>query len=133
MHNYSNHKFEIMLTTIGLKEVMIEKEYGVAFDRDQFHIYTPQEYWHAERREMDEVYRMWESVLLHKTSGLRLEYLITESYYGDEYRYRLRRIFIITRALKSLTVTHVDFSQQLFITPNGNIPFEEVKMDCEGD
>ncbi len=87
---------EFLLTTLGLKETMIEKNYVPAFDQDLFLRYTPTDYFSSDRKEMDEVYRMSELVLLHKESGLRLEYLASESYDGDEYKYMLRSIFIIT-------------------------------------
>ena len=94
---------------------------------------TPGEYLQSERKEQDEIYRMSERVLLHKASGLRLTYLTTESYYGDEYRYRLRDIFIISNRNKRIPVTGVDFSSSQFVTPDGVIPFGEVKTDCRGD
>lgn len=129
----TNHKQEILLAAIGLKAVMVEKNDTDAFNKDLFHRYTPQDYLHSERKDMDEVYRMEEIVLIHKSSGLRLEYLTTESYFGDEYRYRIRDIFILTKALKRIAVTDIDFTREMFVTPEGVIPFSEVRMDSGGD
>lgn len=112
---------------------MTEKNYVPAFDRDLFHLYTPDDYLSSSRKEMDEVYRMSELVLLHTESGLRLEYLTTESYDGDEYRYRLRSIFIVTKSGKTINVTEADFEKKYFETTEGTIPFSEVKMNTKGD
>ena len=125
-------KKEEILSTLGIQEIMIEKNVEV-FDRDQFHLYTPHDYFSSSRKEMDEVYRMSETVLLHKESGLRLEYLTTESYDGDEYRYRFRSMFIITKSRKKMDVTDVDFEKEMFITVEGEIPFSAVKLDVKGD
>jgi len=98
------------------------------FNSELFIIYTPEEYLQSERKEMDEIYRIGEKVLIHKTSGLRIEYVTTESYYGDEYTYRLKSIFIISRQCEKLQVTEADFNQEIFTTPKGMIPFSEVSL-----
>ncbi|MDZ7650564.1 MAG: hypothetical protein U5K54_27375 [Cytophagales bacterium] len=77
---------------------------------------------------MDEIYRIGEKVLLHKPSGLRMEYVTSESYFGDEYTYRLRSIFIITRHGEKLQVAEADFSREIFTTPKGMISFSEVSL-----
>jgi hypothetical protein len=89
----TNQELQALLASIGLKEVMVEKDSIDPFDSGLFIIYTPEEYLKSERKEMDEIYRIGEKVLIHKTSGLRIEYVTTESYYGDEYTYRLKRHF----------------------------------------
>ena len=126
-------KQKTILTSLGLQEVMTETNDVTPFNGDTFHIYTPGEYLRSERKEQDEIYRMSERVLMHKASGLRLTYLTTESYYGDEYRYRFRDIFIINNRNQRIPVTGVDFSTRQFVTPDGVIPFGEVKMDSQGD
>lgn len=123
-----NQELQAMLASIGLKEVMVEKDSIDPFDRGLFIIYTPEEYLQSERKEMDEIYRIGEKVLLHKISGLRIEYVTSESYFGDEYTYRLKSIFIITRQDEKLHVTEVDFSQEIITTPKGMIPFSEVSL-----
>lgn len=77
---------------------------------------------------MDEVYRMNEVVLMHKATGLRIEYLTTESYYGDELRYRVRDMFIITNEGQRLSVLAADFANEVFDTPSGAVPFKEVSQ-----
>ena len=133
MEEETNLSRESLLSAIGLKEVMIERNYIDPFDNDLFHRYTSQGYLHSSNRTMDEVYRMSEVVLLHAATGLRAEYLTTESYEGDELRYRVRDVFIITKGGKRIGVTGIDFNRHLFETPAGEISFEDVKMDDQGD
>ena len=129
----TNNQQEVILAALGLAAVMTEKNYITPFNEAAFHIYTPAEYLGSERKEQDEVYRMGERVLLHKASGLRLTYLTTESYFGDEYRYRFRDIFIINNRNQRIPVTGVDFSARQFATPDGIIPFGDLKTDCRED
>jgi hypothetical protein len=72
-------------------------------------------------------------VLLHVSTGLRAEYLTTESYNGDELRYRLRDVFIITKGRKRIGLTGINLNKHLFETPGGEISFKEVKLDHQGD
>lgn len=105
---------------------MTERNHIDPFDKDIFYSYTPEDYLHSSRKEMDEIYRMSEIVLLHKSSGLRVECLTTESYQGDELRYRVRDVYIIINGGKRVEVAAIDFSRHMFTTPEGLIPFEEV-------
>ncbi|MFN3840268.1 MAG: hypothetical protein ACK4RF_06135 [Cyclobacteriaceae bacterium] len=112
-----------ILEHLGLSEVMSD------FNRDYFQTYVPKDYRGSERASMDAVYRMGEVVLLHKATGLRLEYLTTESYYGDEVRYRLRSIFIITASGNKLDVVNVDFEKGEVLTPKGIFPMSGIYME----
>ena len=125
----ANESRQALLAAIGLKEIMTERNYCDPFNKDHFHRYTSQEYLQSANREMDEVYRMGEVVLMHKQTGLRVGYLTTETYYGDELRYRVMDVFVITKGGRSVGVTGIDFNKQMFDTPNGAIPFDEVKLD----
>ena len=122
-----------ILAAVGLSEVMTERNYIDPFDVDSFYRYTPKDYNGSSRKEMDEVYRMNEVVLMHKATGLRIEYLTTESYYGDELRYRVRDVFVITREDKHLNVTGIDLKKCLFHTPSDVVPFKEVKLEFLND
>lgn len=124
-----------MLAKIGLQETMIEKDGEPSvFDRRIFEIYAPKEYLEdAQLREADEVYRMSERVLIHKSSGMRVHYLTSENYEGDELRYKLKNIFIKTLQSQTLKVQEMDFSNQFFIASNLKIPFSAVKKDKIGD
>ncbi len=110
-----------ILSRIGLKTVMSD------YNRNHFLVYVPQDYPGSERAAMDAHYRMSEIVLLHKETGLRIEYLATESYYGDEVRYRFKSMFIITQAGNRLPVSEVDFYREEVITPEGTWPFKALE------
>lgn len=114
---------------IGLKEIMEEKNFIDPFNADNFHRYTSPEYLQSANHEMDEVYRMGEVILLHKATGLRVEYLTIESYDGTELRYRCRDVFVITNDRKQLGVTSMDISRRLFESASGQISFEEVNLN----
>ena len=124
----TNSDKQAMLASIGLKELMVEKDDMDPFDRELFMIYTPEEYLQSEVKEMDKIYRISETVLLHKTSGLRVEYVTTESYFGDEFTYRLKSIFIIAKEGEKLPVTGADFNHKIFTTPKKRISFSEVSL-----
>ena len=116
-----------MLAAIGLMEIMTEKDYIDPFNKDHFDRYTPKDYLDSSRKEMDEVYRMSEVVLLHKATGLRVECLTTENYMGDELRYRVKDVFILTNRGQRVGVTAVDFNKHILHTTEGLIPFEKVE------
>jgi hypothetical protein len=113
-----------ILHHLGLQEVMSE------IPCEGFRVYVPADYEGSERQSMDDVYRMRELVLLHRASGLRLEYLASESYYGDEVRYRFRSVFVIAVTGRKLEVTAADFENKMLATSEGNIRFDDVKRDA---
>jgi len=118
-----------ILDSIGLREEMEENNSEDAFKKQHFHIYTSLEYQQSERKGRDEVHRMSEVTLFHKPSGLRIEYLTTENYYGDRLRYKLKSIYIINKINKKVTVADVDFAGKLFYTADGIIPFSKVNYE----
>ncbi|MCB0488183.1 MAG: hypothetical protein R2820_13990 [Cyclobacteriaceae bacterium] len=115
-----------VLESVGLREIMIDRDNQPAFDRNQFLIYTPPEYLQSENRDRDEVHRMTEEVLLHKATGLRVKYLVTESYYRDELRYRAVEIFIIAFNGKRFVVENWHQNEGVFVTTEGSVPLESV-------
>ena len=101
-----------LLAKIGLKDKMIWKDPDdYIFDEGIFDRYVSEEYRNSTRKETDEFYRMSEKVLIHRLSGLRIEYVETENYCGDESVFKLRDIFIITLQGKRHAVENVDFSK----------------------
>jgi hypothetical protein len=125
----TNTRKQEILTVIGLQASMTEKGNADAYNKELFLRYTPRDYPDSERQARDDVHRMSETILLHKASGLRLEYITTESYFGDEYSYRLRSMFMITNENKKVQVLDVDFARQQFITADGVVLFSQVKMN----
>lgn len=125
--NINKAKQGQILSAIGL---LIERS-NISYVESHFEKYISSEYMNSERKKSDEIYRMFESTLLHKDSGLRTVYTTTESYYGDSVEYNLIDIFIITLTQKRLEIVDVDFSKKVFFTPNEIIPFAEVDVLTE--
>ena len=123
-----------LLAKLGLQEYMVEKNPGPAiFDWNIYDCYVSEEYKNSSRKKTDGVYRMSEIVFMHKASGMRIEYLETEDYFGEETEFKIIDAFIITLEHKKLKITDIDFSKQHFVTPDGLIPFSAVKKSSFGD
>jgi hypothetical protein len=90
------------------------------FDRAEFTHYMPFAYRNSETEAMDENYRISEHVLLHKTTGLRIAYLKTESYYGDNTEYNVFDCFVITSENQKHKVLSIDLPTQSFGTTAGD-------------
>ena len=118
----SKAKQNQILSTIGL----IIRLNTISYEDSQFKKYISIEYLNSQRKQSDEIYRMFEITLLHIHSGLRLVYTTTESYYGDSVDYKLIDIFIITLLKKRLEIKDVDFGKEVFFTTNGMMPFAEI-------
>ena len=97
------------------------------YDESKFKNYVTSEYRESERKETDEVYRMFEFNLLHIASGLRLTLTTTESYDGNIVEYKVIRMFIITSFGKELNVLDANFENKIFYTADSEVPFSEIK------
>jgi hypothetical protein len=116
--------------SVGLEEKYICREPNFYFwDENEFMSYTEPSYYESELKEMDEVYRMHESVLLHYSSGIRFVMLTSENYLGDEVTYSLCRPFIKTLDGKRYSLEAIDITNQQFITDEGKISFDQVNKD----
>lgn len=118
-----------VLVSIGLKEIMTDNESQPAFDRSQFLVYTPPEYLLSEHQDRDAVHRITEGVLLHKATGLRIKCLVSESYYGDELRYRVAELFVITKEGERLVIRDWDETSGNFITNKGIATSESLSRE----
>lgn len=118
-----------ILSIIGLKRHMVSQasSFSVYNSRD-FRQYVPKGYRGSETEEADEIYRMSEIALLHKIIGLRISYITSESYDGETMDYNLKDIFIITQNGKKLEVLDIDLDNELFITTDNPIGFDDVSM-----
>lgn len=104
------------------------------FDSEKFIGYISHAYQNSETEAMDEIYRMYEHVLLHKDSGLRVSYLTTESYFGDTVEYIVIDCFVFTKQNQKLGVTAIDLEKQTFETTAGTLSFKDVRNSvAEGD
>jgi hypothetical protein len=116
--------------SVGLEEKYVCKEPNFYFwDKNEFRSYTDPSYYESENKEMDEVYRMHESVLLHYSSGIRFVMLTSENYLGDEVTYTLCRPFIKILGGKRYSLEAIDFTHQQFITDEGKISFDQVNKN----
>ncbi len=120
-------KQDNLLSKIGLKSYMVLGSYSsMIYDRSQFVSYVSSEYKNSQRKEVDEVYRMSEIIILHNTTGLRIGYTTTKSFDEVVEEYKLNDIFIITNTNESHNVMDMDLDKEVFFLKNNTIPFREV-------
>ena len=123
-----------LLAKLGLQPEMLQREPGpVIFDESLYERYISEEYRHSQRRETDDIYRMYEPTFLHRASGLRITCTETENYAGDEVTIKVSKVFVVTLEGEKLRVTDIDFNWQMVATSKGNIPFIALKKDSLGD
>jgi hypothetical protein len=116
--------------SVGLKGKYVCKEPNFYFwDENEFTTYTEPSYYESELKEMDEVYRMNESVLLHYSTGIRFVMVTSENYYGDEVTYKLDSPFINKIDGTKYFIKDIDLENQQFITVGNKISFDQVKKD----
>src|SRR5688572_11421112 len=99
-------KQRTLIAKVGLMDFMIHKDPApYIFDSAKFEMYAPKKYLTSPLRETDEVYHISELVLIDRVSGMRIHYMETENYFGDETEYKLQEnVFIITLQNKKLEV-----------------------------
>ena len=114
---------KLLLSKLGLHEQMTWTPSRQIFDPAIFEIYVSEEYQHSSRKDVDEVYRMNEIVVIHKASGLRLVFNSTEDYNGENVRYKSIDHYIITNENKKLRPFDINIAEEQFIMDNGVIPF----------
>jgi len=126
------NKQDKILSTIGLKRLMVWKPpIASVYDESKFKNYVTSEYKESQRKETDEIYRMFEFNLLHIDSGLRLTLTTSESYDGETVEYKIIRMFIITSSNNELEVVDANFENKIFYTTNFEIPFAETNKLIE--
>lgn len=123
VHKENHNK---ILSKIGLSAQMTKGLSSYIYDETKFTQYVSSEYRSSQRKETDEVYNMYEIVLLHKTTGLRITYTTTESYDGETVEYMMINIFVKTSAVSSLQVLDVDFDGKLVFTEAETIAFDAI-------
>ena len=121
---------ENILKSVGLKDKYVCKEPDFYFwDKTKYDTYTEPSYYTSKEKEMDEVYRMHESVMLHFETGTRFVLFTSENYIGDILTYKLSNPFILTINGERHYIEDIDLENKLFITEEGNIPFEQVNKN----
>lgn len=126
------NKQDQILSAIGLKRLMVWQPHITSvYDESNFKNYVTSEYKESQRKETDEIYRMFEFNILHIDSGLRLTLTTSESYYGETVEYKVIRMFIITLLRKELEVMDANFENEIFYTTDLEIPFAETNKLIE--
>lgn len=126
------NKQDKILSTIGLKRLMVWQPHIVSvYDESKFKNYVTSEYKESQRKETDEIYRMFEFNILHIDSGLRLTLTTSESYDGETVEYKVIRMFITTSFGKELEVMDANFGNEIFYTTDLEIPFAETNKLIE--
>jgi len=122
----SNPNHATILQQVGLQL----PDYNI----NEFKGYVSASYVNSATEARDEVHRMSERILLHKASGLRISYLIEESYFGDSAEYIVINCFVVTHQQQKLSVKAIDLQKQLFEGETGVIPFQTIRNTLqEGD
>ena len=122
-----NEKQDKLLFNLGLKRHMEWKSgHLIVYNESEFTSYVSSEYKKSKRKVVDTVYGIFEIVLFHNKTGLRIGYTTTEDYYGDIVKYKLNKIFIITETDDHHDVLIIDFKKQVFLTTQKIISFDKV-------
>ncbi|MEQ1588326.1 MAG: hypothetical protein ABL895_20750 [Cyclobacteriaceae bacterium] len=115
----SNPAFQKIVAQVGL--------HLNDYDGFNFKGYISHSYKDSETEARDEVHRMYEHVVLHKESGLRVSYLTSESYFGETVEYIVIDCFVFTRENQKQSITAIDLEKHTFETAAGTLPFSAVR------
>lgn len=96
-----------------------------------FRSYLRRDYPLSPEHEMDEIYRMYETIRIHIPTGLRFFCFTHESYDGDSVDYTLFRPHIISLSGAKLQALAVDQERSLVTTPEGDVPFSDISREPE--
>lgn len=77
----------------------------------------------------DEIHRMFETIRIHRDTGLRFKCLSHESYDGQDVEYTLFDPHIVTKDRRKMEVYSVDLVEKLFMTPEGEISFSAISLE----
>lgn len=120
--------YDSLLNKFGLSSFMTYNDKdSYSFPVHLFKMYTPKIYAPSATKELDELYRIREIVLLHETTGLRANYSVSESYLGDSDNYSIIKCFIIDKTNQHIDVTDIDIDNNQFITDKGPIKIENIR------
>lgn len=117
-----------VLIRIGLNRRLLAKEpkFNV-FNKTHFIQYVSKEYLqNTELREMDEVYRISEQIILHKETGLRFRYSTHENFNGDEVEYKFIEMFVLNNYNQQLGLIEVNLDSKFIITKEGQYSFDKL-------
>lgn len=121
--------FNLILSELGLQRKVTCKSPNFNFwDNENFVQYTSKKYYNSELKEQDEFYDIFESVLLHKKSGIRIKYISHESYFGDEVDYTIFSFFILGNNDEVYDLEKVDFINGVYYTIDKTILLADINL-----
>ena len=123
-------KFEEILSQFGLQSEITCKEPNMYFWNEKEYLkYTEREYLNSKTKEVDEVYRMSEFILLNYKSGVRFRVIYSENYFGDELDYKIIEVFVILTDGVYKNVLELNLDERTIKTEDGLVDFSSVLKD----
>ena len=120
-------KIEKILNQFGLKSEITCKEPNMYFWDDKEYLkYTEREYLNSKTKEVDEVYRMSEFILLNYKTGIRFRVIYSENYFGDELDYKIIEVFVLLIDGTYKSVLELNLDKQTIKTENGLVDFSSI-------
>ena len=120
-------KLEEILNQFGFKSEITCKEPNMNFwDEKEYLKYTEREYLNSKTKEVDEVYRMSEFILLNYKTGIRFRVIYSENYFGDELDYKIIEVFVILIDGTYKSVLELNLDKQTIKTEDGLVDFISV-------
>lgn len=120
-------KLEKILNQFGLKSEITCKEPNMNFwDEKEYLEYTEREYLNSKTKEVDEVYRMSEFILLNYKTGIRFRVIYSENYFGDELDYKIIEVFVLLIDGTYKSVLELNLDKQTIKTENGLVDFSSI-------
>lgn len=120
-------KLEKILNQFGLKSEITCKEPNMNFWNEKEYLkYTEREYLNSKTKEVDEVYRMSEFILLNYKTGIRFRVIYSENYFGDELDYKIIEVFVILIDGTYKSVLELNLDKQTIKTEDGLVDFISV-------
>jgi hypothetical protein len=120
-------KLEEILNQFGLKSEITCKEPNMYFWDDKEYLkYTEREYLNSKTKEVDEVYRMSEFILLNYKTGIRFRVIYSENYFGDELDYKIIEVFVLLIDGTYKSVLELNLDKQTIKTEDGVVDFSSI-------
>ena len=120
-------KLEKILNQFGLKSEITCKEPNMNFWDDKEYLkYTEREYLNSKTKEVDEVYRMSEFILLNYKTGIRFRVIYSENYFGDELDYKIIEVFVLLIDGTYKSVLELNLDKQTIKTEDGLVDFNSI-------
>jgi hypothetical protein len=120
-------KSEEILNQFGLKSEITCKEPNMYFwDEKEYLKYTEREYLNSKTKEVDEVYRMSEFILLNYKTGIRFRVIYSENYFGDELDYKIIEVFVLLNDGTYKSVLELNLDKQTIKTEDGVVDFSSI-------